>query len=117
MTSAEKKPVEPIQPDQPPDMIKVAVVLERPSSEELAQHSRTEKYQILRGNNEELRKGLVAWIEEQGLSEEISRIGTATVFNTLFVVCTPWVAEELVWAPGVVSVSPSEDFKLELPGT
>ena len=29
----EKEPVEPIQPDQPLEMVKVALVLERPSSE------------------------------------------------------------------------------------
>jgi hypothetical protein len=110
----EQKPVEPIQPDRPLEMIKVAVMLERPSSEELAQHDRGEKYQILRSNTAELRGGLVAWIEEQGLSEEVSRIGEATVFNMLFVVCTPRVAEELTRAPGVVSVSPSEDFRVDL---
>ena len=110
----ERKPVEPIQPDQPPGMIQVAVVLERPSSEELVQHNRAEKYQILRTNTAELRGGLIAWIEEQGLSEEVSRIGEATVFNMLFVVCTPRVAEELTRAPGVVSVSPGEDFRVDL---
>jgi hypothetical protein len=34
----------------------------------------------------------------------------------LFVVCTPRVAEELTRAPGVISVSPSEDFKVDLLG-
>jgi hypothetical protein len=110
----EKGPVEPIQPDQSLEMVKVALVLERPSSKELAQHNRAEKYQILRTNTAELRRGLIAWIEEQGLSEEVSRIGEATVFNMLFVVCTPRVAEELTRAPGVVSVSPSEDFRVDL---
>lgn len=110
----EKEPVEPIQPDQPLEMVKVALVLERPSSDELAQHDRAEKYQILRTNTAELRRGLIAWIEEQGLSEEVSRIGEATVFNVLFVVCTPRVAEELTRAPGVVSVSPGEDFRVDL---
>jgi hypothetical protein len=110
----EKEPVEPIQPDQPLEMVKVALVLERPSSEELVQHNRAEKYQILRSNTAELRRGLIAWIEEQGLSEEVSRIGEATVFNMLFVVCTPRVAEELTRAPGVVSVSPGEDFRVDL---
>jgi hypothetical protein len=110
----DKGPVEPIQPDQPLEMVKVALVLERPSSKELAQHNRAEKYRILRTNTAELRGGLIAWIEEQGLSEEVSRIGEATVFNMLFVVCTPRVAEELTRAPGVVSVSPSEDFRVDL---
>jgi hypothetical protein len=110
----EQEPVEPIQPDRPLGMIKVGVVLERPSSEELVQHDRGEKYQILRSNTADLRKELIAWIEEQGLSEEVSRIGEATVFNMLFVVCTPRVAEELTRAPGVVSVSPSEDFRVDL---
>ena len=110
----EQKPVEPVQPDRPLEMVEVAVLLERPSSDELAQHDRGEKYHILRTNTAELRGGLVAWIEEQGLAEEVSRIGEATVFNMLFVVCTPRVAEELTRAPGVVSVSPSEDFRVDL---
>ncbi len=110
----EKQPVEPIQPDQPLEMVKVAVKLERPASEELAHHDRAEKYRMLQSNTADLRKGLVAWIEEQGLSEEVSRVGEATVFNMLFVVCTPRVAEELTRAPGVVSVSPSEDFRVDL---
>lgn len=110
----QQKPVEPIQPDRPLEMIKVAVMLERPSSEELVQHDRAAKYQLLRSNTAELRGRLIAWIEEQGLSEEVSRVGEATVFNMLFVVCTPRVAEELTRAPGVVSVSPSEDFRVDL---
>jgi hypothetical protein len=110
----QQKPVEPIQPDQPLEMVKVAVMLERPSSEELVQHDRAKKYQILRANTADLRGGLIAWIEEQGLSGEVSRIGEATVFNVLFVVCTPRVAEELARAPGVVSVSPGEDFRVDL---
>jgi hypothetical protein len=112
----EKKPVEPIQPDQPLGMVKVAVKLERPASEELTQHDRAEKYRILRSNTVDRRKELIAWIDEQGLSEEVSRVGDATVFNMLFVVCTPRVAEELTRAPGVISVSPSEDFKVDLLG-
>lgn len=110
----QQKPVEPIQPDRPLEMIKVAVMLERPSSDELVQHDRAAKYQLLRSNTAELRGRLIAWIEEQGLSEEVSRVGEATVFNMLFVVCTPRVAEELTRAPGVVRVSPSEDFRVDL---
>jgi hypothetical protein len=69
---------------------------------------------MLRSNTGDRRKELIAWIEERGLSGEVSRIGEATVFNMLFVVCTPRVAEELTRAPGVVSVSPSEDFRVDL---
>jgi hypothetical protein len=111
----EKIPVEPIKPDWPADMSKFMVVLERPSSQELAQHSQSEKYKILRQNTARLREQLIVWIKEQGLSAEVSQVGEPTAFNTLFVVSTPRAAEQMVQAPGVLSVSSSKEFKVDLP--
>jgi len=108
-------PVEPIKPDRPSDMSQFLVVLERPSSKELAQYSRSEKYKILWENNARLREQLLIWIKEQGLSAEVSQVGEPTAFNTLFVVSTPRAAEQIVQAPGVLSVSSSKEFKVELP--
>jgi hypothetical protein len=107
-------PVEPVQPDRSPAMVKVMVTLERPSSQELAGYDRNTKYQILRNNNIEFKEGLVHWIEEQGLSHEVAEIGDATAFNVLFLVCTPHVAERLLQAPGVVNVSLAGDFRIDL---
>ena len=76
-------PVEPMQADRFSDMIKIAVVLERPSAEELAQYNRAEKYKVLQENTAKLRKQIIAWIEKQGLSEEVSQIGEPTAFNIL----------------------------------
>lgn len=104
--------MKPIKTKKTEDMIKATVVLERPSSEELAHHSRAEKYNALRNNTARLKEKLIAWIEEQGLSEEISQIGEPTAFNILFVTCTPKVVKKLTQAPGVVSVSMGNEFEV-----
>lgn len=109
-----EKPAEPIRPGYPPDMINVMVTLERPSSEELANYNRGQKYELLRQNVTQTRERLVQWIEEQCLSKEVARVGEPTVFNALFVTCTPGAAELLAQAPGVVSVTPTGDFKVDL---
>ncbi len=109
-----KTPVEPIQPGRSSDMVKVMVTLERPSSQELAGYNREMKYQVLRNNSIEFKESLVHWIEDQGLSHEVAEIGDATAFNVLFIVCTLHVAQRLVQAPGVVSVSPTSDFQVDL---
>ena len=109
-----KTPDEPLQSHRSTDMIEVAVTLERPASEELAQHDRAEKYDVLRANTAERRDRLIAWIAEQGLSEEVTQVGEATVFNMLFVTCTPRAAKELARAPGVVSVGVSKEIEVDL---
>jgi len=109
-----KTPVEPIQPGRSSDMVKVMVTLERPSSQELAGYNREMKYQVLRNNSIEFKEGLVHWIEDQGLSHEVAEVGDVTAFNVLFIVCTPHVAQRLVQAPGVVSVSLTSDFRVDL---
>jgi len=115
MAKAKSVPTKPTQSARSSDMVEVAVTLERPASEDLTQYNRAEKYDILRGNTAELRDGLIAWIAEQGWSEEVAQVGEATVFNMLFVVCTPRAAEEMTRAPGVVSVGVSEEFEIDLP--
>ncbi|MCS7221135.1 MAG: hypothetical protein RML36_12065 [Anaerolineae bacterium] len=109
-------PVEPVQPDRFPGMVKVMVTLERPSSQELAGYNRDMRYQVLRNNSVEFKEGLIHWIKEQGLSHEVAEIGDATAFNVLFLVCTPQVAERLLQAPGVVNVSLAGDFRVDLRG-
>ncbi|MBI1925115.1 hypothetical protein HYR99_12815 [Candidatus Poribacteria bacterium] len=110
-----KRPIEPIHLDQSSNMIKVEVTLKRPLSEELAQYDRRKKYSILRENAVKLKEGLLEWIKKKGLWAEVSQIGEPTVFNMLSVTCTPRVAEQLVRAPGVVSVFPSFEVDLTRP--
>lgn len=107
--------MKPIKTKQTADMIKATVVLERPSSEELAHHSRAEKYNALRENTAKLRERIIEWIRKQELEEEISRVGEPTAFNVLFFICTPKAAEQLVNAPGVISVSTGNEFEMDLP--
>ena len=103
------------QPNRSPDMITVMVIVKRPSSEEIAKYNRAEKYQVLLENTAQHRERLIAFLEEQGLSQEVSHIGEPTMFNVLFIVCTPRVAEQLTRVPGVVSVSQSKEFKVDVP--
>lgn len=109
-----KIPVEPIQPGIPPDMIDVMVTLERPASDQLATYNRQEKYELLKESAAQVRATLMKWIEAEALSEQVARVGSPTVFNTLFVTCTPGAAERLAHAPGVVSVLPTGDFGIDL---
>jgi len=96
-------------------MITLAVQLERPSPKALGQYDRAQKYRILRDNTSQARDKLIAWIDDQGLSDEVYRIGDPTAFNLLFIDATAKVAERLAKAPGVVSVSASEDIEVDLP--
>jgi hypothetical protein len=96
-------------------MITLAVQLERPSPKALDQYDRAQKYRILRDNTSQARDKLIAWIDDQGLSEEVYRIGDPTAFNLLFIDATASVAERLAKAPGVVSVSASEGMQVDLP--
>jgi hypothetical protein len=110
-----KIPVEPIKPDRPADMSSFMVTLERPSSAELAKYNRSERYKILLANTTRLREQLLVWITKQGLSAEVSQVSEPTTFNTLFVVSTARAAELMGQAPGVLSVSSSKEFKVDLP--
>jgi hypothetical protein len=109
-----KTPVEPIRPGYPPDMLSVMVTLERLPSEQLASFNRKQKYTRLRSYASGLREKLVEWIEQEGLAEQVAQVGEPTVFNALFVTCTPGVAERLVQAPGVVRVAPTGDLRVDL---
>lgn len=110
-----KNSVEPLQPYRQPQMIEVMLTLERPPSAQLAGYSRSEKYRLLQDNSEEIRSQLVDWIEKEGLSDKIGEIDEATVFNVLFVECTPEAAMQLKNAPGVKSVQTIEDLDVDLP--
>jgi len=109
-----KIPVEPIKPDRPADMSNFMVVLKRPSSKALAQHNRSERYKILLANTARLREQLLVWITKQGLSAEVYQVSEPTALNMLFVVSTPRAAELMGQAPGVLSVSSSKDFRVDL---
>lgn len=95
-------------------MINVMVTLRRPAPEDLNKYNRAEKFRILKENSAKLRMDLIDWIEDQGLSKEVTRIGEPTVFNALFVGCTSRVADRLRQAPGVVDVVPTEEFQVDI---
>jgi hypothetical protein len=96
------------------DMVTVMLTLERPSSEELRDYGRGEKYSVLKSNASEIRSQLLEWMRERGMDEDVARVGEPTVFNTLFVTSTKVVAKELRHAPGVAKVQPAEEFRVDL---
>ena len=104
----------PIHSVPPPNMIEFMVRVSRPSPEELEGFNRAEKYELLKENSSKRKDEIKAWIEEQGLDTEVFKIRGPTVFNMLFIICTPKVAEQLEHADAVVSISRSPEFSVGL---
>ena len=98
----------------PSDMFEFMVKVNRPSPKELAGVDRAEKYKLLKANSAKLKDEIKAWIKAQGLDTEVFKIEEPTVFNLLFITCTPKVAKQLEHADGVVSVSRSSEFSMGL---
>jgi hypothetical protein len=96
-------------------MVKVALTLQRPAAGDLAHLSRSEKYRLLRENGARLRDGIIRWLDERGMSGEVQRVGEPTLFNRLFIVATPHVAEQLRRAPGVTDVGVDEAVPVDIP--
>jgi hypothetical protein len=100
------------QVDHSGEIVEVMITLERPRSAELVKFDRKEKFRVLQKNSEELRTGLMAWIKEQGLADEVVYIGMPTAFNLLFVKCTRHAVQQLLRAPGVVDAAVTDDTRL-----
>ena len=98
----------------PQNMLQFMVMVNRPSSKELAGIDRAEKYKLLRANSVKRKDEIEAWIKAKGLDGEVFKIKEPTVFNMLFITCTPEVAKQLEDADGVVSVAPSPEFSVRL---
>lgn len=95
-------------------MIQVMVQVARPAPEALEGAKRGEKYEALRENSLRQRERLVHWLEDEGLEDEVDRVGPPTAFDLLFVDCTLRVAERLPEAPGVIKVSQVSAFGVSL---
>ena len=96
----------------PTNMAEFIVRINRPSSTDLAGVDRAEKYKLLKANSVKRREEIKAWIKIQGLDAEVFKIEEPTVFNMLFITCTPKVAKHLEYADPVVSVSRSPEFSV-----
>lgn len=90
------------------------LTLARPPADELKHQDRGRKYLYLKQSAYQIREQLVAWIDENGLSDDVAQVGQPTVFNTLFVTSTRRAAEQLTRAPGVVDVAPSGEVGIDL---
>ena len=91
-------------------MVEFMVRINRPSSKDLAGINRAGKYKLLKANSVKRRDEIKAWIKAHGLEAEVFRIEEPTVFNMLFIICTPRVAKQLEHADPVVSVSRISDL-------
>lgn len=95
-------------------VVKIALMLQRPASGDLEHLTRAERHRVLRENSARLRSALIRWLDERGMAPEVVRVGEPTLFNTLFVVATQRVAEQLRRAPGVADVLPEEPVAVDL---
>ena len=95
-------------------MVTFMLTLERPSGEQMRHHGRGQRYTLLKQSASAIRERLVEWIDENGLATDVARVSQPTVFNTLFVTSTPWAAERLSHAPGVVDVAPTGAVDVDL---
>ena len=98
----------------PSNMAEFLVRVNRPSSEDLAGVDRAEKYKLLKANSVKRENEIKMWIKKHGLDAEVFKIEEPTVFNMLFITCTPRVAKQLEHADAVVSVSRSPVFSVGL---
>jgi hypothetical protein len=85
--------------------VNVLLTLEKPCAETTTHLDRGERYRRLMAHAEAQRRQITAWIAEQGLTDEIMRVGEANSFHLLFIYCTPAAAERLAGAPGVIDVA------------
>jgi hypothetical protein len=92
------------------EVVQVIVTIERPSASELQKLNRPERIRALRANTSRRRDDLIAWIEQEGLFEQVEKVGKATAFNLLFLRSTREVAERIKEAPGVAKVAVAEDL-------
>jgi subtilisin family serine protease len=104
----------PVHSIPPSNMLQFMVRVNRPSSKELAGVDRAEKYKLLKANSVKRKDEIKAWIKAKGLAGEVFKIEEPTVFNMLFITCTPKVAEQLEHADAVVSISRSPEFSVGL---
>ena len=98
----------------PPNMVEFMVKVRRPLSKKLAGLDRAETYKLLKANSVKRKNEIKAWIKAQGLDAEVFRIEEPTVFNMLFITCTPKVAKRLENSDSVMSVSRNPKFSVEL---
>lgn len=98
----------------PLDLVKIAIEVERPTTNELKDLSRGEKYTHLLKNTVDRRTHLIQWLREKKLLDQVHGIGEATAFNLLYMAATKGVAAQIQYAPGVVRVSNINEIKVDL---
>lgn len=79
-------------------------------ADEDEQLPRSERYRRMHADAQRHRQQLEAWIEGEGLADEIKDIGETTAFDLLFVKVTPQAASALRRAPDVIAVTPAGEF-------
>ena len=100
--------------DNASEMVDLILTLERPSTKSLNGMNRGEKAKLLNENSEHLRAELLKWLEEEGLANQVEKVGEATTFNTLFLKTTPYVAKMICAAPGVKEIADTNGIYFEI---
>lgn len=98
----------------PLDTVNMLVTFKRPLFENAGKIGRAERFRLLRIRSVEVRESIIRWIADQGLSGDVSRISDPMMFNMLFIICTPRLAERLAYAPHVLKSFANDDFPVEL---
>ena len=98
----------------PSNMVEFIVMINRPSHKKLEGLDRVETYKLLKSNSVKRKNEIMAWIKAEGLETEVFKIEQPTVFNMLFITCTPKVVECLENSESVMSVKRNPTFSVEL---
>ncbi len=98
----------------PLDTVSMVVTFRRPVFENAGKIGRAERFRLLHSRSVEVRESIIRWIADQGLSGDMSRISDPMMFNMLFIICTPRLAERLTNAPNVLKAFANDDLPVEL---
>ena len=80
-------------------MNEIMLVIDRPHANDILHLNRAEKHKLLKNNSKSTIEEISVWIEEERLESQVEKIYPPTVFNLLFMICTPNVAEKLQELP------------------
>lgn len=112
---ADEKPMNQSDSNLAAGMSEWMVVIDRPDPDMLASYDRGQKFRLLQENSAARRDELIDWLADHGLTDQVASVGEPTTFNVLFVTATSLAAQRLTEAPGVLGVSQTAEFKVDLP--
>lgn len=91
-----------------------AVLIKRPESSELMGLSRTAKYNYLKTYASHVKDGILSWLKEKNLLNQVRSVEPITAFNTIIFDTTEQVSNELKHNNEVIEVSEDQDVPVVL---